>query len=42
MKAVPATPTDAVDFDAWLAESTGLAKGKITTASRMAETRGED
>ena len=30
------------DFDAWLAASTGLAKGRLTTDERMRETRGED
>jgi hypothetical protein len=29
-------------FDAWLASSTGLAKGLLTTDDRMRETRGED
>ncbi len=28
-------------FDAWLAASSGLAKGKLTTDARMRETRGE-
>ncbi len=30
------------EFRAWLAASTGLAKGKLTTDERMRETRGED
>ena len=30
------------DFDEWLATSTGLAKGRLTTDERMRETRGED
>lgn len=30
------------DFDAWLAASTGVAKGRLTTDERMRETRGED
>ena len=30
------------DFDAWLAASTGMAKGRFTTDERMRETRGED
>ena len=30
------------EFDAWLASSTGIAKGKLTTDGRMRETRGED
>ena len=28
-------------FDAWLAASSGIAKGKLTTDARMRETRGE-
>ena len=28
-------------FDAWLAASSGIAKGKLTTDERMRETRGE-
>lgn len=30
------------EFDAWLASSIGIAKGKLTTDERMRETRGED
>ena len=30
------------EFDVWLAASTGVAKGKLTTDGRMRETRGED
>lgn len=30
------------NFKAWLASSTGIAKGKLTTDERMRETRGED
>ena len=30
------------EFDRWLATSTGLAKGRLTTDERMRETRGED
>ena len=30
------------DFEARLATSTGLAKGRMTTEERMRETRGED
>lgn len=29
-------------FDEWLAASTGIAKGRLTTEARMRETRGED
>ena len=29
------------EFDAWLASSIGLAKGKLTTDGRMRETRGD-
>jgi hypothetical protein len=29
------------DFDHWLAASTGIAKGRLTTDERMRETRGE-
>jgi hypothetical protein len=31
-----------MDFDGWLAASTGIAKGRLTTDERMRETRGED
>ena len=33
---------DMARFDAWLAASTGIAKGKLTTDERMSETRGEN
>ena len=33
---------DMAEFDVWLAASTGIAKGKLTTDERMRETRGED
>jgi len=33
---------DSASFDVWLASSTGLAKGLLTTDDRMRETRGED
>ena len=36
-----AQATAPADFDAWLASSTGLAKGRFTTDERMRETRGE-
>lgn len=42
LKAVPATPAIHGEFQAWLAASVGIAKGKLTTDGRMAETRGED
>ena len=45
LKAVPtAVPetTEPTQFSRWLAESTGLAAGKLTTDERMKETRGED
>ena len=32
----------AEDFERWLAGSTGIAKGRLTTDERMRETRGED
>ena len=32
---------DMAEFDVWLAASTGIAKGKLTTDERMRETRGE-
>lgn len=32
---------DPTEFDEWLAASTGLARGKLTTDGRMHETRGE-
>ena len=32
----------AEDFERWLAASTGIAKGRLTTDGRMRETRGED
>ncbi|MEQ1860308.1 MAG: hypothetical protein ABMA13_10260 [Chthoniobacteraceae bacterium] len=37
-------PTDstAADFDEWLAASTGIAKGRLTTDERMRETRGDE
>jgi hypothetical protein len=38
----PPPPAAATDFDAWLAQSTGLARGILTTDERMQETRGED
>ncbi len=31
---------EAAGFDEWLAASTGIAKGKLTTDERMRETRG--
>ena len=31
---------DMAEFDAWLASSIGIAKGKLTTDGRMRETRG--
>lgn len=37
----PAQAWDMAKFDAWLAASTGIAKGKLTTDERMRETRGE-
>jgi len=37
-----APASDSTDFDTWLASSTGLAKGLLTTDERMQETRGED
>ena len=42
LKAVPATPPVQDEFQSWLAASVGMAKGRLTTAERMAETRGED
>jgi bifunctional DNA-binding transcriptional regulator/antitoxin component of YhaV-PrlF toxin-antitoxin module len=46
LKAVPAqAATDdgvLAEFQTWLANSTGLAKGKFTTNERMRETRGDD
>ena len=33
---------EAARFDEWLAASTGIAKGKLTTDERMRETRGEN
>lgn len=40
---VPERPAgQGAGFEAWLADSTGLAKGKLTTDERMLETRGED
>ena len=30
------------EFDRWLAASTGIAKGRLTTDERIRETRGED
>ncbi len=33
---------ETADFERWLAASTGLAKGLLTTDERMRETRGED
>ena len=42
-KTVPTRPASAAtDFDAWLVQSTGLARGILTTDERMQETRGED
>ena len=32
---------DMAEFDVWLAASTGIAKGKLTTDERMRETRGD-
>jgi hypothetical protein len=37
-----ASPDNMAAFDTWLANSTGLAKGLLTTDDRMRETRGED
>ena len=37
-----ARTTEAADFERWLAASTGMAKGRLTTDERMRETRGED
>jgi hypothetical protein len=45
LKAVPTEPADdqeLEEFQAWLASSVGLAKGKFTTDERMKETRGEE
>ena len=45
LKAVPAGDSrvaEMAEFDAWLASSIGIAKGKLTTGERMRETRGED
>lgn len=45
LKAVPAEKRDGEDlreFQTWLSESTGIAKGKFTTDERMHQTRGED
>lgn len=42
LKAVPCPAKSSDEFDGWLKASVGLAKGKLTTAERMAETRGED
>jgi GrpB-like predicted nucleotidyltransferase (UPF0157 family) len=45
LKAVPAGSPDTAElaqFQDWLRESTGLAAGKLTTARRMNETRGEE
>ena len=45
LKAVPAQPVDEagmVEFQTWLAGSTGIAKGKLTTDQLMRETRGDD
>ena len=33
---------DMAEFDAWLAASIGIARGRLTTDERMRETRGED
>ena len=44
LKAVPASAPEAADlteFRIWLARSTGLAAGKLTTEERLRETRGE-
>ena len=38
---VSPTMTDE-EFEAWIAESVGIAKGKFTTDEMMRETRGED
>ena len=37
-----AKEADMAKFDMWLASSTGIAKGQLTTDERMSETRGED
>lgn len=37
-----ATSAEMENFKAWLASSTGIAKGRLTTDERMRETRGED
>jgi hypothetical protein len=42
LKAVPAAAEAKDEFENWLAQSVGIAKGKLTTDGRMAETRGED
>lgn len=45
LKAIPAgngSAAEMAEFDAWLASSVGIAKGKMTTGERMRETRGED
>lgn len=42
LKAVPATQAVQGDFQEWIQASVGIAKDKLTTAGRMAETRGED
>ncbi len=42
-KTVPTLPASAAaDFDTWLVQSTGLARGILTTDEQMRETRGED
>jgi hypothetical protein len=35
-------PRQKDEFENWLAQNVGIAKGKLTTDGRMAETRGED
>ena len=44
VKAVPARASaeNEQQFDAWLAASTGRARGKLTTEARLMETRGDD
>ena len=37
-----AASAETENFKAWLAASTGIAKGRLTTDERMRETRGED
>lgn len=44
LKAMPGDAVNQTDqeFEVWLAESVGMAKGKFTTDAMMRETRGED